>query len=79
MNKLAAVRMQNLQAVITGVSDALDPDHVLHVLDASARDDGDVNVGDVRQALKNIFGFFRKCRQVGMWSDWCQGSVVVEQ
>lgn len=79
MNELAAVGMQNLQAVVTCVSDALNADHVLNVLDSTTGNDGDVHVRHVRQPLKDVLGFLRQRCQVGMWSDGSQSSVVIEQ
>lgn len=79
MDELTSIRMQNLQAVVAGVRDAFDADHVLHVLNATTGDDGDVNVRDVRKSLKDVFGLLRKRGQVGMGRDGSQSSIVVEQ
>lgn len=78
MDKFASVRVFNLQPVVSGVSDAFDTDHCLDVIDVAARDNRDVDIGVVREALQYVFGFRWQCCQIRMRCNRCQSTVVIQ-
>lgn len=65
--------------MITSIGNALNSDHVLDIFDTSSGDDRNINVIEIRQALKDIFRFWRKGCKVGMWSNWGECAVVVQK
>jgi hypothetical protein len=56
--------VEDLQAVVAGVGDPLDPDHLLHVVDAPAADDGYEDTVNVGESLQNFLRLGWYCGEV---------------
>lgn len=65
--------------MISGISDTFYTDHGLDVVNVSAGNDGDVDVGHVREPLQDVLRFEGKNREIGMSGDRREGTVVVEK
>lgn len=58
VDKLASIRVLNLQTVVSSVGDTFDADHGLDVVHVSTGDDGNVHVRVIGQSLKYVLGLW---------------------